>query len=708
MSGKKQVPSSQPEQQSPPMPAEPPSSQPQPARTVAPIFMRGHKSAFGASSLSSKKKKDRRKSGSSGFSSSQPTNNSSSFVTCPLCGKDVVAFTINSHIDSGCKDDAPAPSSAPWPFSQPTSSSSKKKSKPTKTAAQRIAELSLSLPGMPAPVYERPNRRQSDPTSFIPSPSFEFSQDQTRSVNQGSPTALLAPHENSVDASSHDSMDASDHSSTVMGTAHSFFTSGAKPASAFEANKRRLNHTHDGCFVLELSSLAAMTTTTDPTSSKTLLHTPTLIATSTSTATTTSSAPLSSQLQQSEFTRASAMTDCGALGLRIRASWSHWLVTYLADTRPETLGARPHPIPLDRMRAMSIKDHPAEVDCDGKADDSSAVNTTRDSRCVRVCVGATDECLAPSKGNDGAHGPNHFSNAGSDWDRKLDEVMDWRSPEHLSSYRRSFDLSPSMLKSLLQKNVRMCRPDAAVRCALQLCVDGTFLDFLRRLAVIILEDAILHPLFPFIVWLTVACHKGFIPTVRMVNTCLECVYEVAAVRVKDDMVWGDQALCGAVTATKSNQSTTTDASHGPSSSTGIESFVVDPPSDDMTSISDTASPQKLLDHADGPVEPNEDPLSAVDEPSKGSTAAPTTCLDVTTETSAIVSDGAEGGNKCVDDVTERMSDRLSLHQSIFWRLENPDCRVSSGTLAIEIREHTHTHTSLCARTRVGCNWHKLL
>jgi len=87
----------------------------------------------------------------------------------------------------------------------------------------------------------------------------------------------------------------------------------------------------------------------------------------------------------------------------------------------------------------------------------------------------------------------------------------------LKSYRKRFDLSPSLLKSLLQKNVRLGRPESAVRAALQLCVECTFVVFLRRLAIIVVEDAIMHPLFPFVVWLLIACSKELVPSKRMVS-----------------------------------------------------------------------------------------------------------------------------------------------------------------------------------------------
>lgn len=99
--------------------------------------------------------------------------------------------------------------------------------------------------------------------------------------------------------------------------------------------------------------------------------------------------------------------------------------------------------------------------------------------------------------------------------------------------KRRFAFSPSMLKSILQKNVRMSRPDAAVRAAVQLIVRSSFTDFVRRLSIIVVEDAILHPKLPVLMWLIAACSKGHKPTANEVELCLRMVYEVAAVKLKD-------------------------------------------------------------------------------------------------------------------------------------------------------------------------------
>jgi len=68
---------------------------------------------------------------------------------------------------------------------------------------------------------------------------------------------------------------------------------------------------------------------------------------------------------------------------------------------------------------------------------------------------------------------------------------------------------------------------------------GSMLQFLRRLSIIIIEDAILHPLYPVVVWLVIACSKGYIPTIFHVNTLLQIVSDIASVKVLDNFVHPD-------------------------------------------------------------------------------------------------------------------------------------------------------------------------
>lgn len=96
----------------------------------------------------------------------------------------------------------------------------------------------------------------------------------------------------------------------------------------------------------------------------------------------------------------------------------------------------------------------------------------------------------------------------------------------------SSSFSVSFLKSLIQKCVRMCRPEAAVRAAKELMLFD-FTEFIRRIPVIMCEDSLLHPGYPIIVWLMMACSKCYKPSLNDANYCLQFIYEIAACEWRD-------------------------------------------------------------------------------------------------------------------------------------------------------------------------------
>lgn len=79
----------------------------------------------------------------------------------------------------------------------------------------------------------------------------------------------------------------------------------------------------------------------------------------------------------------------------------------------------------------------------------------------------------------------------------------FRQPIYVQKHSK---LSVPVLKSVLQKSIRRRRPMPSVRIAMEL-VDKAFSELLRRLPIIILEDAFLHNGFPFLVWLMAAVSK---------------------------------------------------------------------------------------------------------------------------------------------------------------------------------------------------------
>lgn len=79
---------------------------------------------------------------------------------------------------------------------------------------------------------------------------------------------------------------------------------------------------------------------------------------------------------------------------------------------------------------------------------------------------------------------------------------------------------------IFQQTVNACR------CALQLLVDNSA-DFLRRASIICLEDALLHPSLPVLVWLMCAHAKGYVLGTDAARACLHIMYQLASVRLRD-------------------------------------------------------------------------------------------------------------------------------------------------------------------------------
>ena len=112
-------------------------------------------------------------------------------------------------------------------------------------------------------------------------------------------------------------------------------------------------------------------------------------------------------------------------------------------------------------------------------------------------------------------------------------------PEWPKKVSKSYYIAPSLLKSMLQKNVRRCRPDAAVRIAAEL-IRCDWLQFIRRLPVIMLEDSFLHPLLPAVIWLMLASSSSasqdtspFVPSKDHIDLCLQVVWDIAQCKYRD-------------------------------------------------------------------------------------------------------------------------------------------------------------------------------
>ena len=135
----------------------------------------------------------------------------------------------------------------------------------------------------------------------------------------------------------------------------------------------------------------------------------------------------------------------------------------------------------------------------------------------------------------------------SDADRGVN--IDSRVEEMLRGDRPLTGLSVSMLKSILQKNVRRRRAVAAVRVAVELArLDWT--QFIRRVAVIMIEDGMLHPAFPLIVYLLIVdskFHNEFPVPAAIIIALLAIVEEMSTTTLRDDCVYNEtqEALAAA-------------------------------------------------------------------------------------------------------------------------------------------------------------------
>jgi hypothetical protein len=100
-------------------------------------------------------------------------------------------------------------------------------------------------------------------------------------------------------------------------------------------------------------------------------------------------------------------------------------------------------------------------------------------------------------------------------------------------------LKLSVIKSALQKNVRRGRAAAASRVAMHMCLDPrAFVECVRRLVIISLEDAILHPDVALLTWLMCATSKGYEPTDALRATVARIAGDMAAISIKDSISYG--------------------------------------------------------------------------------------------------------------------------------------------------------------------------
>jgi len=109
--------------------------------------------------------------------------------------------------------------------------------------------------------------------------------------------------------------------------------------------------------------------------------------------------------------------------------------------------------------------------------------------------------------------------------------------------KRASQLTPGVLKSLLQKSVRRKLSGGAIFCAIELLLSNEVDALLRRLPVIMLEDVQLLEDFDRLVFLMVAVSKGFKLHERHVTFVLEAVIRLCE-HTKTDSVPENPILSG--------------------------------------------------------------------------------------------------------------------------------------------------------------------
>lgn len=129
------------------------------------------------------------------------------------------------------------------------------------------------------------------------------------------------------------------------------------------------------------------------------------------------------------------------------------------------------------------------------------------------------------------------------------EVMDAKA-KRAAIVGQEEQLKTSVIKSALQKNIRRGRAVAASRVATHMCLSpDSFVECVRRLVIISLEDAILHPEVPILTWLMCATSKGFEPSDAMRACVIRIAGEMAAINVKDKVSYGAAAAGSSDTLT---------------------------------------------------------------------------------------------------------------------------------------------------------------
>lgn len=97
----------------------------------------------------------------------------------------------------------------------------------------------------------------------------------------------------------------------------------------------------------------------------------------------------------------------------------------------------------------------------------------------------------------------------------------------------------SLLKSMIQKGFRRCMTAKSSRLAVELLMRNPD-EFLRRVPIIIVEDGLLHAGLPILVWLMIACSKGYAPPPVLLSVCMQIYVESLGSRMLDCINYAPQ------------------------------------------------------------------------------------------------------------------------------------------------------------------------
>jgi hypothetical protein len=93
-------------------------------------------------------------------------------------------------------------------------------------------------------------------------------------------------------------------------------------------------------------------------------------------------------------------------------------------------------------------------------------------------------------------------------------------------------LHPSLAKSMLQKAVRRKMTRKAIKLGNKLA-QSSVQELFRRVPIICLEDSMLHPGYPILVWLMMAHSKGYKPPLALILVCLCITADIAGSEYRD-------------------------------------------------------------------------------------------------------------------------------------------------------------------------------